>query len=117
MHFIEFPSKDMDLTHPDGIISHKKTIFISYCARNSGTMTTCALKMFRNFMALEKGSKQVDFIKMTIQGIWDCLDQDQEVEAKCINKLERLQLTSLEPMEPIDEEAWDLVDWEEVIEI
>ena len=54
---------------------------------------------------------------MSIQVIWDCLDQDQEVESKCINKLERFQLTSLEPMESIDEEAWDLVDWEEVTEI
>ena len=44
-----------------------------------GTTTACALKLFRNFFALEKDPEQVNFIKMRIQGIWDCPDQDQEV--------------------------------------
>ena len=50
----------------------------------SGTTTVCALKMFRNCVALED-VEQVNFIKMRIQGIWDCPDQDQEVGAKHIN--------------------------------
>ena len=80
----------------------------------SGTTTTCALTMFRNSIALEKDSEQVNFIKMRIQGIWDCPDQDQEVGAKHINETERFQLASREPMEPIDEDAGDLVDLENV---
>ena len=67
----------------------------------SGTTTTCALKMFRNTVVREKDSKQVNFIKMWIQGIWDCPDQDQEVGAKHINGTEMFQMTSREPMEPI----------------
>ena len=46
--------------------------------------------------------QQVNFIKMRIQGIWDC--PDQEVGAKHINEIEMFQMTSREPMEPIDEE-------------
>ena len=53
---------------------------------------------------------------MRIQGIWDCPDQDQEVGAKHINETEMFQLTSREPMEPIDEEGGDLVDLEDVPE-
>ena len=63
-----------------------------------GTMIACALKMFRNSVALEKDPEQVNFIKMRIQGIWDCPDQDQEVGAKHINETEMLQITSREPM-------------------
>ena len=70
--------------------------------------------MFRNSVALEKDPEQVNFIKMRIQGIWDCPDQDQEVGAKHINETEMFQMTSREPMEPIDEEAGDLVDLEDV---
>ena len=84
------------------------------CFMISGTTTTCALTMFRNSIALEKDSEQVNFIKMRIQGIWDCPDQDQEVGAKHINETERFQLASREPMEPIDEDAGDLVDLENV---
>ena len=72
--------------------------------------------MFRNSVALEKDPEQVNFIKMRIQGIWDCPDQDQEVGAKHINETEMFQMTSREPMEPIDEEAGDLVDLEDVSE-
>ena len=72
--------------------------------------------MFRNSVALEKDPEQVNFIKMRIQGIWDCPDQDQEVGAKHINEIEMFQMTSREPMEPIDEEAGDLGDLEDVSE-
>ena len=81
-----------------------------------GTMTTCTLKMFRNSVALEKDPKQVNFIKMRIQGIWDFPDQNQEVGTKHINKTEMFQMTSREPMEHIDEEAGDLGDLEDVSE-
>ena len=81
-----------------------------------GTTTACALKLFRNSVALEKDPEQVNFIKMRIQGIWDCPDQDQEVGAKHINETEMFQMTSREPMEPIDEEAGVLGDLEDVSE-
>ena len=55
----------------------------------------CALKMFRNCVALEKDFEQVNFIKMRIQGIWDYPDQDQEVRAKHINETEGFQMTSI----------------------
>ena len=80
-----------------------------------GTTTTCALKMFRNSVALEKDPEQVNFIKMRIQGIWDYLDQDQEVGAKHINETQMFQMSSREPMEPKDEEVGDLVDLEDVV--
>ena len=51
---------------------------------------------------------------MRIQSIWDCPDQDQEVGAKHINEIEMFQVTSREPMEPIDDEAGDLVNLEDV---
>ena len=81
-----------------------------------GTTIVCTLKFFRNYVALKKYPSQVNFIKMSIQGIWDCPDQDQEVGAKHINETEMFQLTSREPMEPIDEEEGDLVDLEDVSE-
>ena len=46
--------------------------------------------------------------------MWDCPDQDHEVGAKHINKTEMFQMTSREPMEPIDEEAGVLGDLEDV---
>ena len=52
---------------------------------------------------------------MRIQDIWDCPDQDQEVGAKHINETEMFQLTSREPMEPIDK-GGDLVDLEDVLQ-
>ena len=70
--------------------------------------------MLKNSVALEKDPEQVNFIKMRIQGIWDCPDQEQKVRAKHINETEMFQMTSREPMEPIDEEAGDLVDFEDV---
>ena len=65
---------------------------------------------------MEKDPSQVNFIKMRIQGIWDCPDQDQEVRVKHINKTEMFRMTSQEPMEAIDDEARDLVDLEDVSE-
>ena len=82
----------------------------------SGTTTACALKMFLNSFALEKDPEQVNFIKMRIQGIWDCPDLDQEVRAKHINEIEMFQMTSREPMESIDEEIGDPTDLEDVLE-
>ena len=61
----------------------------------SGTTTTCAVKMFRNSVALEKDSEQVNLIKMRIQGIWDCPDQEQEVGAKHINETEIIKEINL----------------------
>ena len=43
-------------------------------------------------------------------------DQEQEVGAKHINETEMFQMTSREPMEPIDEEAGVLGDLEDVSE-
>ena len=59
-----------------------------------GTTIACALKLFRNSVALEKDPQQVNFIKMRVQGIWDCPDQDQEVGAKHIKEIEMFQMTS-----------------------
>ena len=53
---------------------------------------------------------------MRIQGIWDCLDQDQEFGTNHINETKMFELTSREPMEPIDEEGGDLVDLGDVPE-
>ena len=80
------------------------------------TTTACAFNMFGNSVALEKDPEQVNFIKMRMQGIWDYPDQDQEVGAKHINETEIFQMTSREPMEPIDEEVGDLVDLEDMSE-
>ena len=71
--------------------------------------------MIWNFVAL-KDPEQVNFIKMRMQGIWGCPDQDQEVGAKHINETQMFQMTFREPKEPIDEEAGDLVELEEVLE-
>ena len=53
---------------------------------------------------------------MRIQGIRDCPNQEQEVKAKHINETEMFQMTSRELMEPMDEEARDLVDLEDISE-
>ena len=49
-----------------------------------GTTSTCALKLFRNTIALEKDEEKVSFIKMGIKALWECPDQDEEVGAKHI---------------------------------
>ena len=66
-----------------------------------GTTSACALKLFRNAIALEKDDEQVNFIKMRIQGLWECPDQDQEVGAKHIDSTERFQHASREPIPPL----------------
>ena len=78
-----------------------------------GTTTACALKLFKNCVALEKDPSQVNFIKIRIQGIWDCPDRDQEVRAKHINEIEMFQLTCKEVMEPINN-GGKLIDLENV---
>ena len=70
--------------------------------------------MFRNYVALEKDPEQVNFIKMRIQGIWDCPNQDQEVGTKHINETKMFQMTSWEPMEPINKEVGDIGDLKDV---
>ena len=72
--------------------------------------------MFRNYVVLEKDLEQVNFIKIRIQGIWNCPNQDQEVGAKHINETKMFQMSCREPMEPIDKEARDLIDLEDVLE-
>ena len=47
-------------------------------------MSTCALKLFRNIVPLEKDEEQVVFINMRIKALWECPDQDEEVDAKHI---------------------------------
>ena len=66
-----------------------------------GTTSACALKLFRNAIALEKDEEQVNFFKMRIQGLWECPDQDQEMGAKHIDSTERFQQASREPIPPL----------------
>ena len=68
----------------------------------------CALKMLRNCISLEKDEAQVSFIKMRINGIWECPDADQEVGAKHVGDTERYQCASREPMPPLANEAGEL---------
>ena len=56
----------------------------AWVARNYDCMRTKVVQELQ--IALEKDPEQVNFIKMRIQGIWDCPDQDQEVGAKHINE-------------------------------
>ncbi len=64
--------------------------------------------MFRNCISLEKDEAQVSFIKMRINGIWECPDADQEVGAKHVGDTERVQSASREPMPPLADEAGEL---------
>ena len=53
----------------------------------------------------------MSFIKMRINGIWECPDADQEVRAKHIGETERFQIASREPMQPLQaNEAGELGD-------
>ena len=72
------------------------------------TTLDCALKMFPNCISLEKDEGQVSFIKMRINGIWECPDIDQEVGAKHVNDTKRYQCASREPMPPLANEAGEL---------
>ena len=80
---------------------------------NAGTTLACALKLFRNCISLEKDDAQVSFIKMRINGIWECPDADQEVGAKHIGDTERFQSASREPMPPLGTEAGELGELED----
>ena len=56
-----------------------------------GMTSTCALKLFRNTVALDKDKEQVSFINMRIKALWECPDQDKEVGAKHIAEGERFK--------------------------
>ena len=64
-------------------------------------MLICALKLFRNYISMEKDDTQVSFIKMLINGIWECPNTDQEVGAKHIRDTKRYQSATREPMPPL----------------
>ena len=61
----------------------------------TGTTFACALKLFRNTVALEKDEEQVVFINMRIKALWECPDQDEEVGAKHIAYTEKFRPASL----------------------
>ena len=71
--------------------------------------SACALKLFRNTVALEKDEDQVIFINMRIKALWECLDQDEEVGAKHIADTERFQPASREPIPPLAREPGELI--------
>ena len=75
-----------------------------------GTTSACALKLFRNTIALEKDEEQVSFINMRIKALWECPDQDEEVGAKHIADTERFQAASREPIPPLAGEPGELID-------
>ena len=49
-----------------------------------GVTSTCVLKLFSNFVALEKHEEQVIFINMRLRALRECPNQDEEVETKHI---------------------------------
>ena len=61
-----------------------------------GTTSACALKLFRNTVALDKDEEQVCFINMRIKALWECPDQDEDEGAKHIADTERFQTSSRE---------------------
>ena len=68
-----------------------------------GTTFACALKLFRNSVALEKDEEQVSFINMRIKALW-------EVGAKYIVEGERFQAASREPIPPLAGELGQLIE-------
>ena len=66
-----------------------------------GMTSACALKLFRNSVALEKDEEHVSFINMRIKALWECPDQDEEVGAKHIAEGEWFQVASREPIPPL----------------
>lgn len=76
----------------------------------TGTTSACALKLFRNTIALEKDEEQVSFINMRIKALWECPDQDEEVGAKHIADTERFQAASREPIPPLAGEPGELIE-------
>ena len=75
-----------------------------------GTTFACALKLFRNIVALEKDEEQVCFINMRIKALWECPDQDGEVGAKHIADTKRFQVASREPIPPLAGEPRELIE-------
>ena len=78
-----------------------------------GTTSTCALKLFRNSIALEKDEEQVNFINMRLRALWEYPDQDEEVGAKHIADIERFQPASREPISPLACEPRELIELED----
>ena len=75
-----------------------------------GTTFACALKLFRNLVALEKDEERVSFVNKRIKVLWDCPDQDKEVGAKHIAEGERFQAASREPILPLAGELGELIE-------
>ena len=75
-----------------------------------GTTSACALKLFRNTVALEKDEEQVCFINMRIKALWECPDQDEEVGAKHIADTEWFQAASPERIAPLAGEPRELIE-------
>ena len=76
----------------------------------TGTTSACALKLFRNTVALEKDEEQVVFINMRIKALWECLDQDEEVGAKHIVDTEKFQPASREHIPLLAGEPGELIE-------
>ena len=72
--------------------------------------SVCALKLFRNIVALEKDEEQVCFINMWTKALWECPDQDEEVRAKHVADTERFQVASWEPIPPLAGERGELME-------
>ena len=87
--------------------SYEAKSFLYYV---TGTTSTCALKLFRNSVALEKDEEQVCFINMRSKALWECPDQDEEVGAKHIADTKRFQTASREPILPWAGEPVELID-------
>ena len=64
--------------------------------------------MFHNCISLEKDEGRVIFIKMRINGIWECPDGDQQVGVKHFGDTKRYQYASHEPMPHMANEAGEL---------
>ena len=75
-----------------------------------GTTSACALKLFRNSVALEKDEEQVSFINMRIKSLWECRDQDEEVGAIHIADTKCFQQASREPIPPLGDEPRELIE-------
>ena len=75
-----------------------------------GTTSTCAVKLFRNAVALENDVEQACFINMQIKTLWECLDRDEEVGAKPIAGTERFQASSRKPIPPLVREPRELIE-------
>ena len=75
-----------------------------------GKTFACALKLFRNIVALEKDEEQVCFINMHIKAWWEFPNEDEEVGANHITDTERFQAASREPIPPLASEPGKLIE-------